>query len=110
MKSRSAVRSKKPSARASVETALQKLRSDIDRSDRELLHALGLRFKAVGKIGKLKVAHGLPFLQTSRWEEVMKERMQWGLKCGLEPSFVILLYQSIHQEALRVQETIRSKK
>lgn len=93
-----------------VASRLKALRSRVDEADRAILAALGVRFKAVARIGKLKISHGMPLLQATRWEEVMKERVKRGARKGFDPAFVTSLYELIHVEALKTQENLRRKK
>ncbi len=109
MKKKRAV-SSKVSAVDKIASRLRAHRARVDAADRALLAALGVRFKAVARIGKLKIAHGMPLLQTNRWEEVMKECVKRGARLGLAPPFVTALYELIHVEALKTQEILRRKK
>jgi chorismate mutase len=89
---------------------LKKLRKRIDAADRALLKALGDRMAVVERIGRVKVAAGVPLLQKVRWKEVMAERLKIAGRLGLSGPFTNALYTLIHQEALRIQTRLPRKK
>ena len=86
---------------------LNKLRREIDRTDHNLIKALGERFKAVRELGHLKKKLKLPIAQRARWSQVMKTRVREGQKRRLSPVFIKAIYGLIHQEALGLQRRPR---
>jgi chorismate mutase len=82
---------------------LKKLRSKIDRADRELLKALGGRMKVVLEIALYKKQHDLPLIQKGRWKQLMRDRMALADKLDLNKRFTKDLFDLIHREALRLQ-------
>jgi chorismate mutase len=82
---------------------LAKLRSKIDRTDRELLKALGGRMKIVQEIARYKKEHGLPLVQKGRWRQLMRDRMVLAKEMDLNKRFTKDLFDLIHREALRLQ-------
>jgi chorismate mutase len=93
-----------------AEKKLSQLRKQIDRADRQLMKALGVRLATVKKIGHIKIAQGLPLLQKARWNEVMAERLKIAKRVGLAQEFTHALYELIHQEALRIQNKLPKTK
>jgi chorismate mutase len=89
-----------------AEKKLKKLRKKIDRADRMLMKALGARLATVERIGRIKIAEGMPLLQKARWSEVMAERLKIAGRVGLEADFTHALYGLIHKEALRIQRDL----
>ncbi|MFL5815350.1 MAG: chorismate mutase [Bdellovibrionia bacterium] len=82
---------------------LAKLRSKIDRADRELLKALGGRMKIVLEIARYKKEHDLPLVQKGRWRQLMRDRMALAESQELNKRFTKDLFDLIHREALRLQ-------
>ncbi len=85
-------------------------RQKIDQADRAILRALGSRFQAVLKIGKIKKQLGLPARQKARWQELMRERLRLAKTLGLNPKFVEALYRLIHRESLSMQSRKKKRK
>ena len=94
------------SSSKSFQSRLKKLRKKIDVSDRALLKALGSRMATVERVGRIKVAAGIPLLQKTRWKDLMEERLKIASRLGLSGPFTIALYALIHQEALRIQRRL----
>ena len=86
---------------------LNALRIEIDSADKLMIDILKHRFQAVEKVGKLKVANGMPLQQKARWDEVVKDRLKRAAKAKLGDAFMLSLLRIIHKEAIRIQ---RSKK
>lgn len=86
---------------------LNALRIEIDSADKLMIDILKHRFQAVEKVGKLKVASGMPLQQKARWDEVVKDRLERAAKAKLGDAFMLSLLRIIHKEAIRIQ---RSKK
>jgi chorismate mutase len=82
---------------------LAKLRSKIDRADRELLKALGVRMEVVLEIARYKKENDLPLIQKGRWKQLMRDRMQLSNDLKLNKRFTKDLFDLIHREALRQQ-------
>ena len=80
------------------------LREDIDKIDTNLIKLIGKRMQVVEKIGKCKKQQKVTVLQPSRWEEILKSRVDEAGKYNLSPEFMTKIYQYIHEEAVRHQE------
>lgn len=87
---------------------LNKLRSRIDRADRELLKALGGRMQIVLEIARYKKEHDLPLVQKGRWKQLMRDRMELAKASKLDKRFTKDLFDLIHREALRLQRKRKS--
>jgi len=83
------------------------LREKIDQIDSHLLEILGNRMDIVREMGKLKAEQNISTLQPHRWKEILEDRVKKGASLGFGPDFVIDLMQTIHEEAIRRQETDR---
>lgn len=82
---------------------LEKLRSEIDKLDEELIDILARRMKVVGEIGQYKRENRITILQLKRWNQVIRERVEAGIKLGLSREFILNLMQSVHNEGIRLQ-------
>ena len=87
-----------------LEKTLASMRVKIDAADLQLLNALGDRFKAVEKVGKVKNQHGLPLYQKARWEAVVEDRLKKAKRFKVSEDFTRKLLKLIHQEAIRIQK------
>lgn len=85
---------------------LEQLREKIDFIDKELLELLSFRKTMIEKIGEYKKENKITILQLSRWDEIMKSRIEMGEKLNLEKEFVQLFYQFIHEDAIKRQAEI----
>ena len=80
------------------------LRSMIDRSDKQILSALGHRIDVARKIGKMKLNQAAPVVDPDRERRMMVEREEWGRSLGLprdlvEELFAVILKHSSHIQA-----------
>ncbi len=86
-------------------------RGQIDRLDNELLHILKLRTDIVEKIALAKSEQNITALQRSRFDHLMKERLEAGKTLGLEESFIKEIFDSIHEQSVKLQtDHFESKK
>jgi chorismate mutase len=88
------------------ETRLEMLRREIDKMDAELLDILSKRMKIVEEIGQFKKENGITILQIQRWNEIIIDRLNLGLRMGLDREFVLLLLNLLHEESISRQEII----
>jgi chorismate mutase len=89
---------------------LNELRGDVDEIDNQLLVLLGQRMAVVREMGRLKAEQNVSTLQPHRWQEIIEDRISKGSNQNLSEGFVLQMMQSIHEEALRQQETDRVEK
>ena len=87
-------------------TDIEKYRSRIDEIDRHLLELLVERFSCSAEIGRIKAEHGLPVLQSDRWEDITETRKLHASSLGLQTEFVDQLLELIHSESLRIQKKV----
>lgn len=85
---------------------LEILRADIDELDEEILSILGKRMSLVKEIGYNKKEHNILPLQLVRWNEILQSRTSIGKKLNLSESFIIDLFNAIHNESLEKQTKI----
>ena len=89
---------------------LEELREKINIADRDLIEALSTRMKLVEQIGDYKKENNVAVFQLERWKEILKSRPEWAMVLGLSPGFIEELYKVIHNESIRIQTAINSKK
>jgi chorismate mutase len=65
---------------------------------------LARRMDVVGQMRQPKRQHQEATLQMARWQQVLEHCCEVARQRGLSESFVVQLYQLIHEEAIRVQE------
>lgn len=85
---------------------LEELRSNIDRIDNYLLELLSERMDIAKNIGQYKRENDVTVLQTNRWAEIVRDRVERGLSKELTETFVKDMFEAIHQESIRKQESI----
>lgn len=85
------------------------LREQIDRLDNELLHTLKLRAQVVEKIAKAKIDQNVTALQRSRFDQLMKERIDTGSKLGLDQDFIKEIFDAIHEQSVQIQTDLFEK-
>jgi len=88
---------------------LNNLRAQIDRLDNELIHTLQLRTKVVEKIALAKIKQNITALQLKRFEALMNERIEAGRKLGLEENFIKEIFDSIHEQSVKLQSELFEK-
>ncbi len=89
---------------AEFQNELSVLREKIDELDDKLVTLLGERMRVVEEIGERKERTKVAVFQPSRWEEILKNRVEQGKSENLDPNFITKLYQLVHEEAVRHQE------
>jgi chorismate mutase len=88
---------------------LDELRQKIDQIDRQLLETLKSRMKISEAIGKYKYENNITILQTRRYDEVMNNRRKQAEDVGLNPEFVVKVYEHIHEESINRQNQVMNK-
>ena len=83
-------------------------RRKIDSLDKKLIEILGARERAVKEIGIYKAKNNIAPLQPARFQEIMKKSIAAGAKEGLSAEFITKLLNAIHEESLRIEESLRS--
>lgn len=85
---------------------LLELRRQIDSWDEELLRIVKSRMSVSEKIGEYKKRQNITILQTSRWADLLEERLNKSRSMGLSDSFIIELFRQIHQESINFQNRV----
>ena len=95
---------------AEFQNELNKLRTQIDVIDHQLIEILGKRMKVADGIGTLKKSRNVAVLQTKRWNEILGKMILEGEQNNLSEEFVLRLFKAIHQESINHQEKILNKR
>lgn len=89
---------------------LDELRARIDKLDDRLLELLAERMRVACEIGHYKKEHGMPVLQTRRYEELLSRRTAQATESGMDSGFIQSVLRAIHEESIRQQmQTIDEK-
>jgi len=87
-------------------TKLVELREKIDKIDRDLLEILADRMSVADEIGQYKKDNNITILQSTRWDEIVRNRMKVGLEKNLSAGFVQKLFEIIHKESIDHQSRV----
>lgn len=88
------------------EKEIQKLRTEIDTIDSQLISILASRLKIVERIGKLKVKNNVAPLDTTRWQKVVTKISLKAKKMGVPEKLVQDIYELIHKAAINIEEKV----
>ena len=88
---------------------LEELRSEIDKLDEELLDILARRMKVVEEIGIYKKENRITILQLKRWNKIIRDRLDNGIRRGLNKDFVMKLLEAIHDETIQKQVDVMNR-
>jgi chorismate mutase len=86
--------------------ALEKMRTQINQLDDELLQLLSQRMKIADKIGQYKKENNITILQTRRWNEILERACKKGEKMGLSGEFITKYLDAVHMESINHQNKI----
>ncbi len=92
------------------EHKLEKLRSEIDKLDEELINILARRMEIVEEIGKYKKENNITILQLKRWSYLIRDRVYGGEKLGLGREFILRLLEVVHEESIRRQTELMNRR
>ena len=82
---------------------LDQLRGRIDALDLELMELLATRVGIVKEIARYKKNNNVMALQIDRWTKMMNNRVENAGKLSLDPTFIKILFQLIHEDSVRMQ-------
>ena len=90
-------------------STLEELRHQIDKYDDRLVEICELRMDVARKIGLYKKQNNITILQTSRWDEILKHRIEQAATKGLSEEFIIKVFRAIHEESINHQMRIMNE-
>jgi chorismate mutase len=91
------------------ENKLEELRSEIDKLDEELIDILGRRMNIVEDIGKYKKENNITILQLKRWSQIIRDRVDTGVRIGLSREFLLKLLETLHEESIQRQTDVMNR-
>lgn len=89
-----------------LHAAMEKMRSQINQLDDELLQLLGQRMKVADKIGQYKKDNNITILQTNRWNAILERAFAKGDVLGLSKEFVTRYFDAVHMESINHQNKV----
>jgi chorismate mutase len=89
-----------------LHAAMEKMRTQINQLDDELLQLLGQRMKVADKIGEYKKENNITILQTNRWNAILERAFAKGDALGLSKEFVTKYFDAVHMESINHQNKI----
>lgn len=98
------------SSDAECANKLNEFRLMIDEIDEELINILKKRISVIEEIGLYKKEHNITVFQLERRQEILRTRSQLGEKLGLSRNHIEKICQLLHEESIRVQNEVMSKK
>jgi chorismate mutase len=90
-------------------SSLEELRHEIDKYDDRLVEIFELRMAVASKIGLYKKQNNITILQTSRWDEILKHRIEQAARKGLSEEFIIKVFRAIHEESINHQTKVMNE-
>ena len=91
------------------ENKLEELRSEIDKLDEELIDILARRMDIVEEIGKYKKENNITILQLKRWSQIIRDRVDTGVRIGLTREFLLKLLEALHEESIQRQTDVMNR-
>lgn len=88
---------------------LSDLRKQIDEFDDQLLSLLAKRMRVSKEIGTFKKEHDMTIVQTDRYDEILTKRIAQATEMKMNPEFMRVVLEAIHEESVRVQLDIINK-
>lgn len=88
---------------------MEKMRSQINQLDDELMQLLGQRMKIADKIGQYKKDNNITILQTNRWNAILDRAFVKGEHLGLSKEFITKYFDAVHMESINHQNKIMNK-
>jgi len=88
---------------------LSALRRQIDEFDDQLLELLAKRMRVSKEIGTFKKEHDMTIVQTDRYDEILTKRIAQASEMGMNPEFMRVVLEAIHEESVRQQLDIINK-
>jgi chorismate mutase len=87
-------------------STLEELRHEIDKYDDKIIDIFEHRMEVARRIGEYKKQNSITILQTSRWDELLRNRIDEAAKKGLSEEFIIKVFRAIHEESINHQTKV----
>ena len=82
---------------------LGELRQQIDLYDDHLIDLMEKRMKVAEKIGLFKKENNITILQSTRWDDIIRNAIRKGEAKGLSAELIDAIFKAIHQESINHQ-------
>ncbi len=82
------------------------LREELDRLDQDLLDTIRKRIECGVRIAEYKSANDVPMMQPGRVNLVKERAARYGSEHGVDPGFLVALYELIIREMCRVEDLV----
>ncbi len=89
---------------------LEQLRNKIDSIDQQMIDLLAQRMRIVEEMGEYKKNNDVSVFQMRRWEDILKSRIDFGKRLGLDEDYIKNLLQLVHKESIKKQADILNRK
>lgn len=90
-------------------STIEELRHQIDKYDDTLMEVFEHRMEVSRKIGEYKKQNNITILQTSRWDEILRNRLSQAAQKGLSEDFIIKVFRAIHEESINHQTKVMNE-
>lgn len=100
------VKVRKANIEADFLNEIEKLRSQIDILDDQILDILHKRMQISDKIGVIKKENNISVLQNKRWNEILEKVLQEGNEKNISKDFILNMFKLIHEESIDRQRKI----
>lgn len=90
-------------------STLEEFREEIDNFDEKLMEIFDHRMAVSRKIGEYKKQNEITILQTSRWDEILRNKIQQAAKLGLGEEFIVKVFRAIHEESINHQTRVMNE-
>lgn len=82
---------------------IDQMRAQIDCLDQELLDVLNRRMQVCREIGEYKRSHDMPVVQVSRFDQILRRKLQEAESLGMSEEFMKSIFTAIHEESVAQQ-------
>ena len=64
----------------------------------------------VEEIGRYKKENRITILQLKRWNKIIRDRVENGIRLGLNRDFILRLLENIHDESIQKQMDVMNRR
>lgn len=82
---------------------IRQYRDQIDNIDNQIIELISKRLKLVRMTGEYKKKNNIPSLDMTRWQQVLKSKLELAKKHNINPQVIKDIYNRIHKEALKIE-------
>lgn len=80
------------------------LRAEIDEVDEELWQTVLKRMEVSRRIGEYKRQTGMEVVQPTRFDFILRQRLEWAKEKGLSDNTINVMMNALHEESIRQQQ------